>query len=257
MEVRKAAIKMALEAGSLLKGRLGQAGRVDFKGEVNIVTEMDRLSEDLIVGRITRDFPDHGIIAEESDERAGRGEYRWIIDPLDGTTNYSHGFPVFCVSIAFEVSGEVVFGVVYNPMLEELFVAEKGEGATLNGDKISVSSTTSLESSLLATGFPYDLRTSRENNFDHFRNFSIKAQAIRRAGSAALDLSYLACGRFDGFWEMKLSAWDTAAGTLLVTEAGGRVTDFDGSEFSNFKPRCLASNGLIHDEMLAILNSRA
>jgi len=254
MEIRESAVNMALEAGSLLKGRLGQAGRVDFKGEVNIVTEMDRKSEALIVGYITREFPGHGIIAEESDERKTHGAYRWIVDPLDGTTNYSHGFPVFCVSIAFEEHGETVLGVVYNPMLDELFVAEKGRGATLNGEPIQVSGTPDLGRSLLATGFPYDLRTSRVNNFDHFRNFSLRAQAIRRAGSAALDLAYLACGRFDGFWEMKLSAWDTAAGTLMVTEAGGRVTDFDGGEFSNFRPRCLASNGLIHDEMLNVLS---
>ncbi len=253
MDIKKAAVEMALEAGALLKGRLGHAGRVDFKGEVNIVTEMDRLSEDLIVGRIRRDFPGHGIIAEESDELKAAGAYRWIIDPLDGTTNYSHGYPVFCVSIAFEDHGEVVFGVVYNPMLEELFTAEKGGGAALNGEAIHVSPTPELGRGLLATGFPYDLRTSEVNNFDHFRNFSLRAQAIRRAGSAALDLAYVACGRFDGFWEMKLSAWDTAAAALMVEEAGGRVTDFDGSAFSNFRPRCLASNGLIHDEMLEVL----
>ncbi|MFQ5354803.1 MAG: inositol monophosphatase family protein, partial [Thermodesulfobacteriota bacterium] len=220
MEMKKAAVEMALEAGALLKARLGHAGRVDFKGEVNIVTEMDRKSEDLIVGRITRDFPGHGIIAEESDERKTTGKYRWIIDPLDGTTNYAHGFPVFCVSIAFESEGQVVFGVVYNPMLGELFIAEKGGGATLNGERIKVSETATLEQSLLATGFPYDLRTSKENNFDLFRDFSVKAQAIRRAGSAALDLAYVACGRYDGFWEMKLSAWDTAAAALMVEEAG-------------------------------------
>jgi len=253
MEIKKTALEMALEAGSMLKSRLGRAGRIDFKGDVNIVTEMDRRSEDLIVGRITRDFPDHGIITEESDELTARGGYRWIIDPLDGTTNYAHGNPVFCVSIAFEERGEVVLGVVYNPMLDELFVAEKGGGATLNSERISVSETRSLDKSLLATGFPYDLRTSEHNNFGHFRAFSVRAQAIRRAGSAALDLCYVACGRFDGFWEMKLSAWDTAAATLMVEEAGGRVTGFKGEDFSNFKPRCLASNGLVHDEMLSVL----
>ncbi len=253
MEIKKAAVEMALEAGALLKARLGHAGRVDFKGEVNIVTEMDRKSEDLIVGRITRDFPGHGIIAEESDERKTSGGYRWIIDPLDGTTNYAHGLPVFCVSIAFEDKGQVTCGVVYNPMLGELFVAARGQGATLNGESIKVSATTALDKSLLCTGFPYDIRTSKENNFDNFKRFSLKAQAIRRAGSAALDLAYVACGRYDGFWEMKLSAWDTAAASLMVEEAGGTVTAFDGKEFSNFKPRCLASNGLIHDEMVRIL----
>ncbi len=255
MEIRKVAIEAALEAGALLKGRLGHAGRVDFKGEVDIVTEMDRRSEGLIVERIRREFPGHGIIAEESDERKAASGYRWIIDPLDGTTNYSHGFPVFCVSIGFEAEGEVILGVVYNPMLDELFVAEKGRGALLNNAPISVSRTASLGRSLLATGFPYDLRTASANNFDLFRNFSLRAQAIRRAGSAALDLCYVASGRFDGFWEMKLSAWDTAAGTLMVTEAGGRVTDFDGGLYSNFKPRCLASNGLIHEEMMEVLGT--
>jgi len=253
MEIKKTAVETALEAGALLKKRLGSPGRVDFKGAVNIVTEMDRKSEEFIVGRITRDFPDHGIIAEESDELTARGGYRWIIDPLDGTTNYAHGNPVFCVSIAFEDHGEVTLGVVYNPMLDELFIAQKQLGATLNNKRIKVSETSSLDKSLLATGFPYDLRTSGQNNFDHFRAFSLKAQAIRRAGSAALDLSYVACGRFDGFWEMKLSPWDTAAAALIVEEAGGRVTGFSGEEFSNFKPRCLASNGSIHDEMLSIL----
>jgi len=253
MEIKKTAVETALEAGALLKKRLGSPGRVDFKGEVNIVTEMDRKSEEFIVGRIRRDFPDHGIIAEESDELTARGGYRWIIDPLDGTTNYAHGNPVFCVSIAFEDHGEVTLGVVYNPMLDELFIADKHGGATLNNKNIKVSETASLDKSLLATGFPYDLRTSGQNNFDHFRAFSVKAQAIRRAGSAALDLSYVACGRFDGFWEMKLSPWDTAAAALIVEEAGGRVTDFGGKAFSNFKPRCLASNGSIHDEMLSIL----
>jgi len=252
--IKKTAREMAREAGSILKERLGRPGKVDFKGEVDIVTEMDRKSEGLIVGRIRRDFPDHGIITEESDELTTRGGYRWIIDPLDGTTNYAHGNPVFCVSIAFEDHGEVTLGVVYNPMLDELFMAQKHCGATLNDEAISVSETPSLERSLLATGFPYDLRTSKQNNFDHFRDFSIKAQAIRRAGAAALDLSYVACGRFDGFWEMKLSPWDTAAAVLIVEEAGGRVTGFEGEEFSNFKPLCLASNGSIHDEMLSVLN---
>ncbi|MFQ5481052.1 MAG: inositol monophosphatase family protein [Thermodesulfobacteriota bacterium] len=253
LEIKKAAVEMAIEAGRLLKGRLGHAGKVDFKGEVNIVTEMDRQSEDLIVGRITRDFPGHGIIAEESDELRSTGGYRWIIDPLDGTTNYAHGLPVFCVSIAFEDKGQVTCGVVYNPMLDELFVAERGRGATLNGESINVSATPTLDKSILCTGFPYDIRTTKENNFDNFRNFSLQAQAIRRAGSAALDLSYVACGRYDGFWEMKLSAWDTAAASLLVEEAGGTVTDFEGEKFSNFKPYCLASNGLIHGEMVRVL----
>ncbi|MFQ5442524.1 MAG: inositol monophosphatase family protein [Thermodesulfobacteriota bacterium] len=256
MEIQKAAIEMALAAGTMLRENLGHAGRVDFKGEVNIVTEMDRRSEALLISEIKRRFPGHGVLTEESEGLESASGKRWIIDPLDGTTNYSHGFPVFCVSVAFEESAGVVSGVVYNPMLDELFTAQRGRGAALNGKKILVSKTASLGASLLATGFPYDLRTSKKNNFDHFKNFSLRAQAIRRAGAAALDLCYVAAGRFDGFWEMKLSAWDTAAASLIVTEAGGRVTDFKGNEFSNYQPECLASNGLIHDEMLGVLTEK-
>ena len=244
------AVDAALIAGRLLKGALGKEFDVEFKGEIDIVTELDRAAEREIISIIEARHPEHGILTEESTERITKSEYRWIIDPLDGTTNFSHGFPVFCVSIALERDSQVVLGVVYDPTREELFTATLSGGAYLNGESIHVSETDELGTSLLATGFPYDIRTSVENNLNHFADFAVRAQAIRRAGSAALDLCYVACGRFDGFWEMKLRPWDIAAGTLIVREAGGRVTDFAGIESTKIEnERLLASNGLIHDTM--------
>ena len=252
--IREFAIETAKKAGALLKENVGKVGRIEFKGAVDIVTEVDRKSEELIMAAIGKTFPGHGILTEESPEVKQDSPYKWIIDPLDGTTNYSHGFPFFCVSIGFEEAGEVTFGAVYDPMLDELYTAEKGIGAALNGKKITVSAINDLGRGLLATGFPYDLRASRDNNLDFFSEFSLKAQAIRRAGSAALDLCYIASGRFDGYWEMKLRPWDVAAGALIVEEAGGRVTDFSGGPFSIYGRECLASNGLIHEDMIRILS---
>ncbi|MBW7957479.1 MAG: inositol monophosphatase [Deltaproteobacteria bacterium] len=252
-EVRGIAVQAAKRAGSLLKERLGKYGEVEFKGAIDLVTEADRASEDLIMGEIRKAFPGHGILTEESPEVVKDSPFKWIIDPLDGTTNYSHGFPFFCVSIAFEEEGAVVFGAVYDPMLDELYTAERGRGAFLNGKEIRVSSADSLGRSLLATGFPYDLRVADDNNLDHFSAFSLKAQAIRRAGSAALDLCYTASNRFDGYWEMKLRPWDVAAGALMVKEAGGLVTDFGGGPFSIYGRECLASNGKIHGHMIKVL----
>ena len=252
--IREFAIETARGAGALLKENVGKVGRIEFKGAVDIVTEVDRKSEELIMAAIGKTFPGHGILTEESPEVKQDSPYKWIIDPLDGTTNYSHGFPFFCVSIGFEEAGEVIFGVVYDPMLDELYTAEKGIGAALNGKKITVSAINDLGRGLLATGFPYDLRASKDNNLDFFSQFSLKAQAIRRAGSAALDLCYIASGRFDGYWEMKLRPWDVAAGALIVGEAGGRVTDFSGGPFSIYGRECLASNGLIHEDMVRILS---
>ena len=252
-DIKRLAIESARKAGGILKENLGRRKSVEFKGAIDLVTEVDRLSEDFIVGEIERAFPGHGILAEESAEKVKASPYKWIIDPLDGTTNFSHGFPFFCVSIAFEEHGKVVLGAVYDPMMDELFTAEEGHGAFLNGERIRVSGTDSLDTSLLATGFPYDLRSSKENNIDHFARFSIKAQAIRRAGSAALDLCYTASGRFDGYWEMKLRPWDVAAGALIAAEAGGKLTDFKGGPFSIYGRECLASNGLVHDQMVRIL----
>ncbi len=260
MDIKETAIKAAREAGKLLRKNLGHTISVEYKGEVDLVTEMDRRSEDCIVGLIRKAFPGHGILAEEGSGRessSGARGARWIIDPLDGTTNYAHGLPTFCVSIAFEESGRVKLGVVYDPMLDEIFTAEEGKGATLNGRAIKVSSTGDISKGLLATGFPYDIRTSPDNNLDHFSRFAVTAQAIRRPGSAALDLSYVACGRFDGFWELKLHPWDVAAASLMVKEAGGEITDFRGNPFSIYGVEALATNGLIHEEMVNILQQRA
>lgn len=244
---------VACEAGALLRERLHDRHIVEYKGEINLVTEADRLSETLIVERIHREFPGHDILAEESPETANGSGFRWIIDPLDGTTNYAHGYPVFCVSIALEVKGVVQLGAVYNPMLEELFTAERGAGAFLNDRRLTVSRTERLSRALLATGFPYDIREDRNNNINYFEVMALSAQAVRRAGSAALDLAYIAAGRFDGFWELKLAPWDTAAGWLLVEEAGGCVTDLRGDPYNLHSPNILASNGLIHAGMAGIL----
>jgi myo-inositol-1(or 4)-monophosphatase len=245
---------VAVEAGRLLRDKLNDRHTVQYKGEINLVTEADCLSETLIVERIRRSFPGHDILSEESPETTNGSGFRWIIDPLDGTTNYAHQYPVFCVSIALEVAGEIRLGAVYNPMLDELFTAEKGAGAFLNGDRIAVSRTEDLNRGLLATGFPYDIREDRNNNINYFTAFAMNAQAVRRAGSAALDLAYVAAGRFDGFWELKLMPWDIASGWLLVTEAGGVVTDLSGGPFGLRSPHMLAGNGLINNEMLRILS---
>jgi myo-inositol-1(or 4)-monophosphatase len=246
---------VAREAGALLRERLHERHTVQYKGEINLVTEADRLSEALIMRRIGLAFPGHDIMTEESPETANGSGFRWIIDPLDGTTNYAHGYPFFSVSIALEVDGVIRLGAVYNPMLDELFVAEKGVGAFLNGGRLCVSRTVELSRSLLATGFPYDIREDRNNNMNYFKAFAMNAQAIRRAGSAALDLAYVASGRFDGFWELKLMPWDTAAGWLLITESGGVVTDLCGGSYGLNSPHILATNGLIHSEMLRILTA--
>ena len=244
---------VALEAGALLRERVHSCHTVEYKGEINLVTEADRLSEALIVERIRSAFPDHDILAEESPETAQGSCFRWVIDPLDGTTNYAHGLPIFCVSIALEVEGVIRLGAVCNPMLAELFVAEEGKGAFLNGRRLAVSRTAELSRGLLATGFPYDIREDRNNNMNYFRALALHAQAIRRTGAAALDMAYVAAGRFDGFWELKIMPWDTAAGWLLITEAGGKVTDFRDAPYQLRSPHILASNGAIHGEMAAIL----
>lgn len=244
---------VAREAGALLLARIHENHAIRYKGEINLVTEADGLSEALIVDRIRRSFPDHGILTEESPETKNGSVFRWIVDPLDGTTNYAHGYPAFCVSIALEVEGVIRLGTVFNPMLDELFTAEMGEGAFLNGRRIAVSRIEDLSRGLLATGFPYDIREDPNNNLNYYRALAMRAQAVRRAGSAALDMAYLAAGRFDGFWELKLMPWDTAAGWLLVTEAGGSVTDLHGCSFSLHSPHVLASNGLLHEAMIRVL----
>lgn len=251
--IRRVALRAVKEAGAILREGLEQARTVEFKGDKNLVTDVDRRSEEAIASIVERELPDHSLVSEEGARLQGASGYRWFVDPLDGTTNYVHGYPCFSVSIGVEKDGELVYGVVYDPILEELFTGERGKGAFLNGNRIRVSTVSSLSKALLATGFPSDVATARENNLDHFANFIKRAQAIRRPGSAALDLCYVAAGRFDGFWELRLNAWDVAAGALMVVEAGGRVTDLDGRSHQLSTPRIVASNGLIHQEMLLVL----
>lgn len=240
-------------AGAILLRNWGKRQAIRFKGEINLVTEVDRESEAFIIARIRSRFPDHGILSEESAELTSPSTYRWIVDPLDGTTNYAHNYPCFCVSIGLEKGGEVIAAAVFDPLLGESFTASAGSGAYLNGEPIRVSSVGELRRSLLATGFAYDVKTSADNNFKYFREFVFAGQAIRRDGSAALDLCYLACGRFDGFWELKLKPWDTAAGLLIVREAGGKATRLDGATYDIGQPDILASNGLIHEQMIAAI----
>jgi myo-inositol-1(or 4)-monophosphatase len=240
-------------AGRFLLENLNSGFRVSRKGEIDLVTEIDLAAEKMIVSRLREAFPDHGVLAEEEHSRNAEATCKWIVDPLDGTTNYAHGFPVFSVSMALEIAGVVEWGMVYNPNLEESFIATRDGGAFLNGAPIRVSTTGSLGASLLATGFPYDIRTSEVNNLDNFRAFALRAQGIRRAGSAALDLCYVAAGRFDGFWEYKLNPWDCAPGYLMVREAGGTVTNHRGGFGSIYEKECLATNGIVHESMLAVL----
>ena len=251
--IRKVALRAAKEAGAILREGLEQARTIEYKGDKNIVTDVDRRSEEAIAALVRRELPGHSFVSEEGTRLQGDSGYRWLVDPLDGTTNYVHGYPCFSVSIGVEKDGELVYGVVYDPTLEELFSAERGEGAFLNGKRLRVSTVTSLSNALLATGFPPDVATAVENNLDHFAHFLKQAQAVRRPGSAALDLCYVAAGRFDGFWELRLNAWDVAAGALLVMEAGGRVTDLRGQPLRLSTPRIVASNGLIHQEMLLVI----
>lgn len=254
-KVGEAAVR---EAGRYLKENLGRAaGQTSYKGAVDLVTPFDLGAQDILVGRLSAAFPAHGFLAEEGIERSGASDCRWVIDPLDGTTNFAHAFPVFCVSAGLECGGRLVLGFVYDPVREELFSALAGGGAFLNGAPIRVSGVDRLDRALLATGFPYDVRQSPVNNLDHWSRFIVRAQAIRRCGSAALDLSYVACGRFDGFWELKLKPWDVAAGGLIVAEAGGRVTDFADRSFKLGVPAIAATNGLIHGELLEVLNISA
>jgi len=247
------AVELALHAGQLIKRMAKQSHTITFKGAVDLVTEADVASEALVIAGIKERFPDHGILAEEKGIEQGESEYLWIIDPLDGTTNYAHGFPVYGVSIALEYRGEITVGVVYEPNLDELFTAEKGKGAFLNGAPIRVSETRELDRSLLATGFPYNFRTDPDRIIKPFTGFSLNAQGIRRAGAATIDLISLACGRFDGFWEFGLKPWDMAAGGLIAAEAGARITRMEGRSYDIRVPEIVASNGFIHDQMLAVI----
>jgi len=251
---KKSAIKAAVEAGDLLVKMQSEKREIKYKGDIDLVTDADSSSEKLIIEIINGDFAEHSIIAEEESPIKGDSAFEWLIDPLDGTTNYSHNFPFYCVSIALRYNGKIVLGVIYAPLSEELFTAELLGGAFLNGKRISVSRENNLGRSLLATGFPYDIRETDRDNLNYFKAFAKKAQGIRRAGSAALDLAYLSCGRLDGFWEMKLKPWDIAAGSLLVKEAGGKISDFYGGPLNLSKGDIVASNSLIHSQLLETIN---
>lgn len=251
----EAAISASREAGALLLKYAGAGFRIEYKNPINLVTDADHAAEQCIIDRIKAHFPTHRFLAEER----GRVEkelspYLWIIDPLDGTTNFAHGYPAYCVSIGLEYEERCVLGVIFDPSRNELFTAIEHGGARLNGRPIRVSYTMTLDSSLLVTGFAYDIRETPRNNLNHFSNFSLKAQGLRRTGSAALDLCYVAAGRFDGFWEVRLNPWDMAAGSVIVREAGGQLTDFSGKDLSIYGQELVASNGQIHDAMLAVLN---
>ncbi len=251
---RALAVELARTAGELLRGELHGPRRIDFKDSpTNLVTEMDARVEALIVDRLLAAFPDDAILAEERGAAAGRSGRRWIIDPLDGTTNYAHGLPIFGVSIALQAAGRVQLGVIYDPNLGELFVAERGAGAFCNDTRLAVSAAASLDVSLLATGFPYDIRVRQDNNLREYGAFAVRARGVRRLGSAVLYLAWVAAGRFDGYWELRLGPWDVAAGGLMVEEAGGRLTAIDGGPLDLEQPSVIASNGRIHDAMLAVL----
>lgn len=249
------AIETAREAGQILLEKFGRKINISKKGDINLVTEADLASEKHIIEKIKSYYPRHAVLAEESGDAvlsAGDNNYKWIIDPLDGTTNFAHGYPCFCVTIALEHKGEIVIGVTFDPTRDEMFAAEKGKGATLNNKPIRVSETEKLSESLIVTGFPYNFK-EKQNFAQHLTDFLKFSRGVRRDGSAAIDMAYVACGRFDGFWEEGLNPWDVAAGVLLVSEAGGRVSYYDDSKFSIYAPPILASNGLIHREMIEVL----
>jgi len=253
-EYKKVAVEAALKSGLFVKRSMGRTMIISYKARNNIVTDTDKRSEKIIVKMIRSAFPDHSILAEEERPKVSDSPYKWIVDPLDGTTNFVRSFPFFCVSIALEERGRPILGVVYEPMRDELFLAEEGRGAYLNNKRIRVSKVRGLERSFLATGFSYRRDKCHESVKD-FRNFLMRSMAIRRAGSAAIDLAYVACGRFDGFWEMDLKPWDSAAGALIVREAGGLVTRFDGSAYTHYDKEILATNSLIHNAMIKVLKS--
>jgi myo-inositol-1(or 4)-monophosphatase len=255
--LRDVAVTAALEAGKKLKEGFGSTFKISSKeGVHNLVTEYDLIAERTIISTIKNTFPDHFILSEEAGENSSDSEYRWIIDPLDGTVNFAHSIPIFCVSIGVEFHSEMICGVIYNPMLDELFIAEKGKGATLNGELISVSTTSKLADSILVTGFPYDVANNAFGCIDDIVTILKLGLPIRRLGSAALDLAYLAAGRFDGYWESKLNPWDIAAGMLIVREAGGKITHYDNSEYQLSNGTVLATNSLIHSELSKALHPK-
>ncbi len=251
----QAAVEAGQAAGTLLLRYAETGFQIEYKNPINLVTDADRAAEQCVIDLLKTRFPDHHFLAEERGrDDEGSSPYRWIIDPLDGTTNFAHGYPTYCVSVGLEYEGRCIMGVVFDPSRNELFTAFEHRGAYLNGRPIHASNTKALDSSLLVTGFAYDIRETKRNNLDHFAKFALKAQGLRRTGSAALDLCYVAAGRFDGFWEVRLSPWDMAAGSVIAREAGGRLTDFSGNNLSIYGQELVASNGRIHEAMLAVLN---
>jgi myo-inositol-1(or 4)-monophosphatase len=254
-KIRDVAAEIAREAGKIAFQNIRELRTIEYKSaRTDLVTDVDKQCESIIIERIRKRFPDHAVLAEESGEKQGQSEYEWVVDPLDGTTNYAHRFPVFCISIGVKRGDEVEVGVVYDPTRDELFEACRGEGALLNGDPIKVSSIDDVQDSLLATGFAYNVE-GKMANLDYFKRMLENAQAVRRLGSAAIDLCYVACGRLDGFWELGLNPWDMAAAQLIVKEAGGMVTTMKGGQFDIFKDDILASNGRIHEEMTDLLTN--
>ncbi|MDW8214288.1 MAG: inositol monophosphatase family protein [Roseiflexaceae bacterium] len=253
MSLLSFAIETARRAGALLLEGLARRRTMELKSAYEVVTEVDRASEDLIVNAIHDAFPDHAILAEEGSGIDRTSPFLWLIDPLDGTNNYAHGFPFFSVSIALMESNDLILGVVFDPLRDELFYAERGAGSWCNGRRLRVSDTQALAASLVSTGFPYDFATTTDNNAQQFVRIQARTQGVRRAGSAALDLAYVAMGRLDAHWELRLKPWDTAAGALLVLEAGGRLSDWRGAPWDPWNDRLVASNGRIHDELIAAL----
>lgn len=251
--VKRTGIAAAYKAAEILRAKFGKITRVRKKGAIDLVTEADAESEKAIIETVRRVFPEHSILAEESGLNTGKADCCWIIDPLDGTTNYAHRFGLFAISIAFEQNTKIQAGIVLCPLTDELFVATRGNGASLNGRPIRVSDSAVVAESLLVTGFPYDLQNIFAPTMARFANCLTASQGVRRLGSAALDLCYVACGRFDAFWEQNLKSWDTAAGALIAAESGAVVTDFSNRPFSADKNEILATNGIIHDEMIALL----
>jgi myo-inositol-1(or 4)-monophosphatase len=249
--------KAADEAAAIISAYYDTSFEIGRKKEYNdLVTEVDKKSEAKIIEVIYENFPDHNVLGEEGGDLEKKSDYLWIVDPIDGTVNFAHAVPIFCVSIAVEYKGEVILGIVYNPIIREKFWAQKGEGAYLNDKRIHVSEIDELKDSLLVTGFPYDAKTNTDHCLDHFINFVKLGLPVRRLGSAAIDICYLACGRFEGFWEVNLNPWDVAAAYLILIESGGKVTDFDGSKYSIYNKQILASNGKkVHEEMISVIKN--
>ena len=255
--VKRVGIAAAYKGGNVLRSHYGKIAKIDKKGDIDLVTEADTKSEKIIIETIKKLFPDHSILAEESGWNTGEADHQWFIDPLDGTTNFAHGLGLFSISIAFALNGETVLGIVLIPETREMFTAVKDKGAELNGRPINVSASKTVSESLLITGFPYDLMDVLNPLMIRFANCLKASQGVRRLGSAAIDLCFVACGRFDGFWEQNLKPWDTAAGEFIAREAGAMITDFSNNPFSVNNKEILATNGNIHKEMLSLLQIKS